>query len=81
MRDIHVEALFPRYSIWDGPRDVDHPNKVLVTQPDGGEFWVTKSEATKLIGQRDEAIEMIEKLALALQAKNESLFNRIWFGR
>lgn len=81
MRDIRVESLFPRYSIWDGPRVIDHPNKVLVTQADGGEFWVTKTEATKLIGQRDEAIEMIEKLALALQEENEELFNQIWFGR
>ena len=81
MRDIGVESLFPRYSIWDGPRDINHPNKVLVSQPDGGEFWVTKSEAAKLIGQRDEAIELIKKLALALQKETEDLFNQIWFGQ
>ena len=44
------------------------------------DFWVPKTEATRVMRLRHEAIGMIEKLAKDLREANHENFDSVWFG-
>lgn len=77
MREKYVEERFGRYSVFgvhpDGRVDLASPdNSTLAT--------VTREQAALLIAERNAAVDMIARLALALADIAPAVFADLWYG-
>jgi hypothetical protein len=79
MREKYVEERFPRYFIWGETRD----GRVDVSDVTGTyhAVHVPRKFAEHIIDERDNAVDMLVELALALDNADHDIFTKIWYGK
>ena len=77
MRDKYIEEVFPRYMIFgeckDGRVDVASVTETIVV-------GVSHADASRLISQRDSAVQKICDMARAFNDAAPEAFTAFWYG-